>query len=502
MEKIIETQSGKIEGKQFDNYIRFLGIPYAKTPVGELRFRRTQKIDRWEEVYKAEHFSARCPQPKGMFNDSASRKIISSEDCLTLNIWTPACDGKKRPVLFWIYGGGFLTGEASLRIKDGKRLCVEGGMVVVSINYRLGAFGFYDFTQLKGARGRFDDNCGMYDQVTALEWVRDNISFFGGDPDDITAVGESAGAISVQTLLVIPRVKGFIKKAIMESSCPFLPFTKESAKISALELLKELDLPEEQAYRLAEMPADILVAASNRVYEHYVDIRPMGLATAPVIDGDLIPGDPFDLIINGASGGIPLLIGTTKDEASAFVNPEGKNCKLPYNEAGMDKFFSLNPWIEKKKMLAVYPGYPSFEAIKAIGQDLVIQIGNVYMADAMSSTAPVWMYRFDYVLPICKMMKLGAVHTEENLFVCGEREKAGIFMLFAGKDGKRVAEDTHVFWRNFIKYGNPNGTGVQTWPEYGKERKTFIFNKEYSVILDPSHDARIALQGIRPYIHQ
>lgn len=502
MDTIVETQSGKIEGTQLDRHIRFLGIPYAKPPVGELRFRKTKKIDRWDDVYKADHFISRCPQPKGMFNDSISRKIISSEDCLTLNIWTPACDGKKRPVLFWIYGGSFLTGEASLRIKDGRRLCVDGDLVVVTINYRLGAFGFYDFTQLTGANGRFDDNCGMYDQVTALEWVRDNIAVFGGDPGNITAVGESAGAISIQTLLVIPRVKGLIRKAIMESSCPYLPITKESAKISALELLKELDLPEEEAYKIADMPADVLVAASDRVFASFVDIHPLGLATAPVIDGDLIPGDPFELIVNGAVEGIPLLIGTTKDEASAFVNSEGKNCRLPHTEVGMEKFFALNPWIDRENIISAYPSYPSFEAIKEIGQELVIHIGNVYMADAMSRTAPVWMYRYDYALPIFKMMKFGAVHTEENLFVCGIRARAGIFLLFAGKDGKRIAEDTHVFWRNFIKYGNPNGTGEQAWPEYGKERKTFIIDKEYSVILDPSHDTRVALQGIRPYIRE
>lgn len=224
--------------------------------------------------------------------------------------------------MFGVHGGAFISGDAAQGHRDGSKLAIDGDIVVVSIQYRLGAFGFYDFSELSGARGRFDCNCGMYDQVTALEWVYDNIAAFGGNPDEIVVMGESAGASSVETLITIPRIKGKIKRAIMESPIADGILTKKAAKYNALLLLKELGIPETEAYKVADLPTDVLVAA-EKIDANMVNCHPISWSAGPVMDGELIPHFPLDAIEDGYLGDMPILLGSSKDEASMFVNPKG-----------------------------------------------------------------------------------------------------------------------------------------------------------------------------------
>ena len=340
MEQSVKTRYGILCGERKTGFSQFLGVPFAEAPVGELRFRKPQPLKPWQGIRQANEYADYCVQPGKA--DTASKKAKGSEDCLYLNIYTPSCDGKARPTVIWIHGGGYLTGTGSSVIKFGGKMAADYDIVVVSIQYRLGAFGCVDFASLSGAEGRFDRNCGTWDQVMAVNWVIDNIADFGGDPHCITLLGESAGACSVLTLITTPYLKGKIKRAILDSPAPLLINSKQNGYIAALDVAKRLGIPEGEAYRIADLPADVLTKAVNESEYAYVNHHPYLLPTAPVLDDDLIPVLPYDALLHGAADGIEMLIGTTKDEGTIFATGDSKGI-FPGTKAQMEKFFADHP---------------------------------------------------------------------------------------------------------------------------------------------------------------
>ncbi|WP_223813704.1 carboxylesterase/lipase family protein [Geobacillus zalihae] len=303
---VVATRYGQVEGTREGNVSVWRGIPYAAPPIGSLRFRAPQKPIPWKGVRPAKHFG-----PAAMQNERETMKFLNdcpsykSEDCLYLNIWSPGADGQKRPVMVWIHGGSFAYGSGSSPMYDGASFAELGNVVIVTINYRLGVFGFLHLADIGGESYMESGNCGLLDQVAALRWVQENIEAFGGDPDNITIFGESAGAVSVSTLLTMPAAKGLFHKAIMQSGTTKHTRTTEVATQVTEQLLSFLDVRPSELSRLERVSADDLLKATELLHP-----RVFG----PVRDGNILSENTEQVIKNGFSRDIPILIGTNRDE--------------------------------------------------------------------------------------------------------------------------------------------------------------------------------------------
>lgn len=495
MDICVQTRSGSLCGEQKEGFAQFLGIPFAKPPVGNLRFRRPVPMEPWEGIKEVKKFTSYCVQPGEP--ERVDNSIQGSEDCLTLNVYTPACDEKKRPVVIWIHGGAYLTGNHTSATKLGGKMCVDSDIVVVTIQYRLGAFGCVNFASLSGANGRFDVNCGTWDQVAAVNWVIDNISAFGGDPECITLMGESAGACSVLTLITTPYLKGKIKRAIMDSPAPHLIQSAENGRIAALDVVKRLGISEEEAYKAADLPADVLTRAVEESVYDYVNHYPYLLTTAPVVDGNLIPELPYDAIMHGAADGVELLAGTTKDEGTLFSRGNKKDI-FPGTEKQMEKFFTDHPEIRREEILKLYPDYPGIKALQEIGKEIFFHLPTIDIAYHMADYGKAYLFHFDYALPMLKLLGYGAAHCTNSAFTSGVPIKS-FLCWFAGKKGALMQKRIHHYWCNFIATGNPNGNGEPNWPECGKERNVNFLNIECHIEQAPFEKERQAYGKTRPY---
>lgn len=495
MDICVQTKLGTLCGEQKEGYSQFLGIPFAKPPVGELRFRKPVPMEPWDGVRQAKEFTAYSIQPGEP--ERIDKNIKGSEDCLTLNIFTPACDEKKRPVVVWIHGGAYLTGNHTSATKMGGQMCIDSDIVVVPIQYRLGALGCVNFAALSGANGRFDTNCGTWDQLAAVNWVIENIHSFGGDPECITLMGESAGACSVLTLMTSPYLKGKIKRAVMDSPAPHLIHTAENGRIAALDIIRRLGIAEEEAYKIADLPADVLTKAVEESEYDYVNHYPYLIPTAPVVDGDLIPELPYDAVMHGAADGIQVLTGSTRDEATLFAQGNNKDL-FPATVEQMDKFFADHPEIDKEKILKLYPDYPSKKSFQEIGKEIFFHLPTVDIAYHMAEHAKSYVFHFDYALPMIKLLGYGAAHCTNSAFTAGIPIKT-FLGWFAGKKGELMRDRVHHYWCNFIATGDPNGNGEPDWPECGMERNTNFLDVKCHVEKAPFEKERQAYGVPRPY---
>lgn len=498
MDQTVKTTKGLLCGEIKDGFVQFLGVPFAKPPVGELRFRKPAPLDPWEGIRQAKKYANYCFQP--IKTETIGENVEGSEDCLYLNIFSPACDGKKRPVLVWIHGGAYLTGAGSSVSKQGGNMCRHYDIVVVSIQYRLGAFGCVDFASLSGANGRFDTNCGTWDQVAAVNWVIQNIADFGGDPECITLLGESAGACSVLTLMTTPYLKGKIKRVMLDSPAPLLMNSKENGRIAALDVAKQLGIEEENAYKIADLSAEELTAAVNLSEYDFVNHHPYLLPTAPVVDGDLIPELPFDAVMHGAADGIEMLIGTTRDEGTMFATGD-KNGIFPGTTQQMEKFFADHPSVDRERIVKLYANYPCKKAFQEIGKEIFFHLPSVEIAYHMAKHGKVYLHHFDYEFPVLKLLGMGAVHCANSVLTAGV-EMTGmlkLYGLFSGKKGKVISDRIHHYWCNFIAAGNPNGDGEPYWPECGEEKNTLFINTTCHVEKGPFERERKAYGIVRPY---
>lgn len=476
---IVETRSGKLQGTQEGSLHVFRGIPFAQPPVGSLRFRAPAPPKAWSGVRDVNEFS---PSP---LQANAFGLTALSEDCLYLNIWTPGIDHGQRPVLVWIYGGAFTSGSATLY--SGDAFAQHGDIVVVTLNYRLGALGFLYLGELLGPEYASSGNCGLLDIVAALRWVHENIAAFGGDPAQVTIMGESAGAKCVGTLQATPSAQGLFHRAIQESGAGHCTRDCTTATSIAQHLLAELGLKSHEAQKLLDLPAETIVAAQSRVA---ANLQSFG----PVVDNEVLPYYPLEAIRQGTAGRVPTLIGSNRDEGKLYVALDPR-LKQP-NEYALQAYFgNLGP--------AVYAAYQAASEHSKVEDawpqtltDYLYRLAAVCQAERQAEhNVPVWMYRFDWAGP------LGAYHGMELPFVFH-----GPLKLFspALEDMLKVAltpENTpladlmHAAWIAFIRTGNPQIAGLPDWPRYTRdtpnERLTMIFDT-------PCHVEQIPPTPIQP----
>jgi para-nitrobenzyl esterase len=322
-----QTELGWVEGERRDAHLAFRGIPFAKPPIGKLRFRAPEPAEPWTGVRTARDFGPSSIQARGGLVTSAVPEPIS-EDCLYLNVYTPAADGARRPVFFWIHGGAFIFGAGGELVYDGGRLAERGDIVVVTINYRLGALGFCHWSEAERARLGVTCNAGVLDQIAALRWVQANIAAFGGDPRSVTIAGESAGAFSVAVLLAMPAARGLFHRAIAQSGARLARGGGEPERATR-QLVEALELSEQRLEALWDVPAERVLAAQQQVAAR------SGRATvfSPSHDADTLPLPLDEALMSGACARVPLLIGTNRDEMNLFLGDALKRLNEPLEEA-------------------------------------------------------------------------------------------------------------------------------------------------------------------------
>ncbi|MCD8124090.1 MAG: carboxylesterase/lipase family protein [Lachnospiraceae bacterium] len=494
-EYIVNTTSGAVRGILRDGLVEYLGIPYAKPPVGALRFRRAQAVEPWDGVFDAVKYG-----PEAIQNDEGVDK--GSENCLTLNIQRPA-EGEKLPVFVYIHGGGYTTGAACVPLYNGKHFAEEG-LVFVSFQYRMSVLGFYDFTTYPGGE-EFESNCGLSDQILAMRWIHENIAAFGGDPENVTINGESAGGASVVNMLAIPAVKGFFQNAIVQSGLANCGCSPETARQNMDLYLEGMGMTEADLPKLKTMDPFEMLKGINYVAERHQYKNPGMYLPGPVID-DLLPERPIDAIRHGSAAGVKLIIGTNLQEGTMFVHPEktgfpnswamvaemmeknGHAEAIPriidyYHPSKNDRFTKFRAQAQFS-MSTVPPITEGFEQEGAypfisFATDYAFQMPSVKVAEAQRQyTKDVWMYRYEYITRSGWETGWLASHAFELPLSFGNMDFHFSQFVFQNEPEETVQNlirEIHGSWVRFAKCGDPN----PDWLRFaGYDSPVRIFDRE------------------------
>ncbi|BBY26307.1 carboxylesterase/lipase family protein [Mycolicibacterium sediminis] len=486
---------GAIEGFARDGVNRWRSIPYAKPPVGALRFRAPQPVEPWVGVRRCHQFRYCAPQPRRYTIVGPGKFQRMSEDCLTLNVVAPeGASDRPLPVMFFIHGGAYFLGSSATPIYDGASLA-RSGCVYVSANYRLGALGAVDLSSLSTAHIRIDDNLYLRDLVSALRWVRENIAAFGGDPDNVTIFGESAGAHAVTTLLAVPAAKGLFARAISQSPAGALSRSKELAAEFAVKFASILGAEDREPARrlLAARPAQ-LVNAFDRLLTTSASDLAGGYPVGCTFGTDYLPLDPIQAMREGKAYRVPLIIGTNADEGRLFT----RFLKLlPTNEAKIEALLAGAEPTYRERITAAYPEYPAPDACIRLGADFTFGSTLWQLADSHSRHAPTYLYRYDFAPRTLQWAGLGATHATELLAVFDAYRTPLGRLLSAGRDRRsalRVSDDMQGRWDAFARTGVP-GDG---WPRYTTDaRPVLVFDRAWRVENDPHADRRQAWEGFQ-----
>lgn len=492
----VGTTSGLVEGFTRDGVNRWRSIPYAAPPIGPLRFRAPQPVQPWRGVKRCHRFTSCAPQQRIYTMTGLGKYQPMSEDCLTLNVVTPkwggpAPDTEPLPVMFFIHGGGYILGSSATVLYDGAALA-RRGCVYVSVNYRLGALGCMDLSSLSTAQTPIESNLFLRDIVQALEWVRDNIGAFGGDPDNVTIFGESAGAHAVASLLAVPSAEGLFHQAISQSPASGMVSSQEVAAQIAEGFVTRMGVSRQRA--AAELmysnPAD-MVRATHYVMTHSLDNVVGAAAVGPTYGDDFLPLDPFEAMRKGAAHKVPLIVGTNAEEGRLFT----RFLKLlPTSEHAIERVLAHTPTEVREQVLAAYPQYPDPRACIEFGGDMIFGTAAWQIAEAHSHVAPTYVYRYDFAPRTLHWAGLGATHATELLAVFGVyRSRVGA-VLTAGVDQRAAVKVSHQVqnrWQEFSRTGVP-----QDWPAYNRsERPVLVFDRHTHVEYDPHQHRRQAWAG-------
>ena len=493
---VVNTSNGPIRGLIEQGALHvFRGVRYGAPPIGDFRFKPPRRPVPWTEVAKAYKYGERAMQAAGGFGPAADAPKMS-EDCLFLNVWTPGLDSKKRPVMVWLHGGGFSSGSGGDSISEGSNLARKGDVVVVAINHRLNVFGFLQLGKEWGPDYASSGQAGMLDIVMSLEWVRDNIARFGGDPGNVTIFGESGGGRKVAMLMAMPAAKGLFHKAIIQSGSGLDAPSREDAIDLGRELLRKLGISEGDVKALARADAQAVLDAQPPAS---LAVSPPGQLTVPTggfipcVDGVALPRKPFIPDAPKISALIPLLIGSNKDEMTIFNARDPKfgtstdeEFVAYVHKALPDKAEKLIPALRK-----AFPGYSPGELIIATDTMKGYWIATVLQAErkAMQSAAPIYAYLLAWETTV-DGGKLRSHHALDLPLVFNNIE-SGRNMVGPGPEPQRVADLMSAAWIAFARTGNPNTGALPPWPAYDLNRRaTMIFNVDSRVESDPYSEIR------------
>jgi para-nitrobenzyl esterase len=494
---VVDTTNGPVRGVDDGIVKAWKGIRYAEPPVGELRWRAPQPPQRWSEPADASRVGPVCRQPTDP-RIPIDLGAPQGDDGLTLNVWVSSDTqpGAAKPVMVWVHGGAYILGSSAQPLYHGRALAGGGEAVIVTLNYRLGAFGFLDLSSFGAG---FDTNVGLRDVLFALHWVRDNIAAFGGDPDRVTLFGESAGAGIVTTLLASPAAAGLFCAAIAQSSPATSIYDPGRARVLAELFLQRLGVAPDGVGRLPDVPVHTILAASKRVFDEVPVRTPGTLAFAPIVDGDIIPDSPVKLARDGRTHPVPLIIGTNKHEAALFRWM--KSPLMPITPDAIKVMFaqiaSEQPGLQLPSDAEIGAAYRGRGKIKGMGvaRDIGFRMPSIWFAEGHSAVAPVYLYRFDFATPMLRMLRLGAAHATELPYVWGNLvagPKDPTFKLGGLKAGEALSARIRTRWLSFAVRGVPAGPQAEpAWRPYrADDRATLVIDKSDSAVDDLDRDVR------------
>jgi para-nitrobenzyl esterase len=489
---IAATTSGPVRGTEREGIQVFRGIPYAGSPAGARRFLAPEPPAPWTELRDATTFGLMAPQPSSPMETLLGGPPPEYDEagCLTLNVYTPGVDDRRRPVMVWIHGGAFIGGTAATPWYNGRHLATEGDVVIVTINYRLGSLGFLHLAEVGGERYASSGNTGLLDQIAALRWVRDNIAAFGGDPQQVTIFGESAGGSSVSMLLGMPEARGLFHRAIAQSGTAAWAATREQAAGVTESYLAELGLRAAPSSldALLERPVADLMAAQLNISTRYG----IGRDFRPVIDGVAVPRHPFAAVRDGAVAGVDLMVGTTRHEMNLFALGDPT---IATRDGLIAQRFGTDIGREAAEMVEVYErnGRSERDAFLALATDGVFRIPAIRLAEAQREAGGrAHMYLFTFETPVFGG-QLRSTHALEIPFVFGTYDARGA-VLFTGDGPGRAAlsDQMRAAWLSFAKTGDPG------WSQYDPAdgRATRVFGPGGGVVSDPDGDERELWEGV------
>ncbi|MFI5780527.1 carboxylesterase/lipase family protein [Nocardia sp. NPDC051570] len=492
----VTTADGVVRGHRGRRTLRWRSIPYAAAPIDDLRFRAPQPVTPWAGVRDATRFGLAAMQHRTGARIGPRNVQPTGEDCLTLNVTAPVTPSSTpRPVLVFIHGGAYVIGTSALSLYSGARLAERGDVIVVSMNYRLGAFGYVDFSEFSTPGRPLDSNLGLRDQVAALRWVRRNIAAFGGDPDNVTIFGESAGAHAVVSLLATPAAAGLFHRGIAQSAPADWAVDADEARIFARRCLENLGATtQDAAEALTTAGANDIRKAVDRAIAAALSRQPGSFPAAPVVDGDYLPRAPIDAIAEGSAHAVPLIIGTNRDEATLFTRFDRT---LPTTPEQLHRALARCGDDVEFRVVAAYPGYPAARVAVRMGGDFVFWRPTVAVAQGHSRHAPTYVYRFDYAPRAVRLSGFGATHAFDLIPVFGGVDSPiGRSLTLAGgyRGFLSVQREFQDHWLTFARTGTPR----DTWPAYTEQhRNTRIIDHPSRVEIDPDHTKRLAWEGIK-----
>jgi para-nitrobenzyl esterase len=503
----INVTGGPVKGVMRRGLRMWRGIPYAASTAGDNRFRPPHPVQAWEGIRDADAFGPIAAQDRGSLFPGPGGLGGSSEDCLTVNVIAPGFVSQSpRPVMVFIHGGAYAVGSSRDMPQQGESLVRDGGVVFVNLNYRLGAFGFLDFSRYSTPERPIHNNLGLRDLVAGLEWIRDNIDAFGGDPDNVTLFGESAGANAVTTLMCVPAARGLFARAIAESAPAEAVYDREVTAQWGADFVARLadvvgsahpDSVADAVQLLTTATTAQLVSATTRTMRETPDRVPGTIALCPTIDGDFLPERPIHAFANGHAHPIPLIIGTNDREGSLF---RGRLDILATTPARIRGILVRTRRHLARALAAQYPHLPSRRGRADFAGDYAFWYPSVVVADGHSRFAPVHAYRFDIAPRALQLLGLDATHGIE-LFAVFDRARTPFGRLVGALGGHADFERTGRRLRaNWLRFAR-EGTVDSGWPAYTEEsRKTLIIDAEDRVEEDPRAERRIAWQEFVPHI--